>query len=161
MFVNDFFRLIPYYSVLHQIICAFSCISRRFFVPLQHQTTISGQNYSYYSYLFPKQNHYATKPVFNYGANAEPRLARAMLSRSLHSPLHLKCNGKGTTFQNGVVRLWPTVKKKNQKSCGISVILVHSPSKKVVICSSRISFRKMGDISRTFLFCNSSGRSMQ
>ena len=25
-------------------------------------------------------------------------LARAMLSRSLHSPMHLKCIGKGTTF---------------------------------------------------------------
>ena len=46
-------------------------------------------------------------------ANAEPRLARAMLSRSLHSPLHLKCNGKGTTIRKGVVRLWPTVKKEN------------------------------------------------
>ena len=37
MFVNDFWRLIPYYSVLHQIICAFSWLFRRFFVPLCHQ----------------------------------------------------------------------------------------------------------------------------
>ena len=69
-FVNAFYCLIQNYSALYQIICAFSCISHLFFVPLHHQTTISGQNYSYYSYLFPKQNHYATKPVFNYGANA-------------------------------------------------------------------------------------------
>ena len=33
-------------------------------------------------------------------ANAEPRLVRAMLSRSLHSPMHLKCIGKGTTSEN-------------------------------------------------------------
>ena len=54
MFVNAFYRLIPYYSVLHQIICAFSCISHLFFVPLHHQTTISGQNYINYSNSFPK-----------------------------------------------------------------------------------------------------------
>ena len=67
--LNVFYPLILPYSVLHQIICAFSCISHRFFVPLHHQTTINGQNYSNYSNLLPKQNHHATKPVFNYGAN--------------------------------------------------------------------------------------------
>ena len=35
-------------------------------------------------------------------------LVRAMLSRSLHSPLHLKCNGKITTFQKATVRHRPT-----------------------------------------------------
>jgi len=39
-------------------------------------------------------------------------LVRALLSRSLHSPLHLKCNGKGTTFSNPFCgQRWPEVAK--------------------------------------------------
>ena len=35
-------------------------------------------------------------------------LARAMLSRSLHSPSQPACDGKGTTFQNATFRLGKT-----------------------------------------------------
>ena len=57
---SSLFRLLPkYLRFFLQISLIF-----RTFAPL---ITISGQNYINYSYSFPKQNHYATKPVFNYG----------------------------------------------------------------------------------------------
>ena len=52
--------LLPNYLLFFLHISPIFCI----FAP---SITISGQNYINYSYSFPKQTHYATKPVFNYG----------------------------------------------------------------------------------------------